>query len=65
MAPGYWAIIEPLLEVTNASKAKEEEDLNSNKKVLSPLPDKNSDGQQAAKQEHKNDEYSNKEPNGS
>ena len=40
--PGYWATIEPLLEVINASKAKEEEDLNSNKEVLSPLLDKNS-----------------------
>jgi len=45
VAPGYWATIEPPLEVTNASEAKEEEDLNSNKEVLSPLPDKNGDGQ--------------------
>ena len=43
VALGYWATIEPSLEVTNASKAKEEEDLNSNKEVLSPLLDKNGD----------------------
>ena len=44
MAPGYWATVEPLLEVTNTSKAKEEEDLDSNKEVLSPLLNKNGDG---------------------
>jgi len=41
VAPGYWATAKPLLEVTNASKAKEEEDLNGNKEVLGPLLDKN------------------------
>ena len=45
VAPGHWATIEPLLEVTNASKAKEEEDLNSNKEVLNSLLDKNSNRQ--------------------
>jgi hypothetical protein len=40
----YWATIEPPLEVTNASKAKEEEDLNSNKEVLGPLLDENGNG---------------------
>jgi len=40
VAPSYQAIIKPLLKVTNASKAKEEEDLNSNKEVLSSLLDK-------------------------
>ena len=49
MAPGHWATAEPPLEVTNASKAEEKEDLNSNEKVLSPLLDKNSNRQQAAK----------------
>ena len=49
MAPSYWATIKPLLKVTNASKAKEEEDLNGNKEVLSPLLDKNGNRQQAAK----------------
>ena len=43
MAPGYWATAKPLLEVTDASKAEEEEDFNSNEEVLGPLPDKNSD----------------------
>ena len=41
VAPGYQATVKPLLEVTNAFKAKEEEDLNGNKEVLSPLLDKN------------------------
>ena len=41
MAPSYRATAEPPLEVTNASKAKEEEDLNSNKEVFSPLLNKN------------------------
>ena len=45
MAPSHRAIVEPLLEVTNASKAKEEEDLNSNKEVLNSLLDKNSNRQ--------------------
>jgi len=44
VAPGYRATAEPLLEVTNTSKAKEEEDLNSNKEVLGPPPNKNGDG---------------------
>jgi len=65
VAPGYRAIAEPPLEVTNASKAKEEEDLNGNKEVLGPLLDKNSNRRQVAKQERKDNEYSNKEPNGS
>ena len=65
MAPGYRDTIEPLLEVTNASKAEEEKDLNGNNEVLSPLLDKNGDGRQAAKQEHKDNKYSNEEPNGS
>ena len=45
VAPGYRATAEPPLEVTNASKAKEKEDLNSNKEVLSPLLDKNGNRQ--------------------
>jgi hypothetical protein len=45
VAPSYWATIEPLLEVTNTSKAKEEEDLNSNEEVLVPLLDKNGNRQ--------------------
>ena len=65
MAPGYWATIEPPPEVTNASEAKEEEDLNSNKEVLGPLLDKNSNRRQAAEQEHKDNKYSNEEHNGS
>jgi hypothetical protein len=65
VAPSYRATIEPPLEVTNASKAEEEEDLNSNKEVLGPLPDKNGNRRQAAKQEREDDKYSNEEPNGS
>ena len=65
MAPGHRATIEPLLEVTNTSKAKEEEDLNGNKEVLGPLLDENGNRRQAAKQEREDDKYSNKEPNGS
>ena len=73
MAPSYRAIAEPLLKVTNTFKAKEEEDLNSNKEedlnsnkeVLGPLLDKNGNRRQAAKQERKDDKYSNKKPNGS
>jgi len=49
VAPGYWATIEPLLEVTNASKAEKEEDLNGNKEVLGPLLNKNGNRRQAAK----------------
>ena len=49
VAPGYWATIEPLPEVTDASKAEEEEDFNSNKEVLGPLLDKNGNRRQAAK----------------
>jgi len=45
VAPSYWATAKPLLEVTDASKAKEEEDLNSNKEVLGPLLDKDSNRQ--------------------
>jgi len=41
VAPGYWATAEPPLEVTNASEAKEEEDLDGNEEVLGPLLDKN------------------------
>ena len=37
MVPSHWATTKPLLEVTDASKAEEEEDLNNNKEVLSPL----------------------------
>ena len=65
MAPGYRATIEPPLEVTDASEAEEEEDLNGNEEVLGPLPDENGDGRQAAKQEREDDEYSSEEPNGS
>jgi len=65
VAPGHWATVEPPLEVTDASKAKEEEDLDGNEKVLGPLPDENGNGRQAAKQECEDDKYSNKEPNGS
>ena len=65
MEPSYRATIEPPLEVTNASKAKEEENLNGNEEVLGPLLDKNGDGRQAAEQEREDNEYSNKEPNGS
>jgi hypothetical protein len=65
VAPGYRATAEPPLEVTNTSKAEEEEDLDGNKEVLSPLLDKNGNRRQAAKQEREDDEYSNKEPNGS
>ena len=65
MAPGHRATAEPPLEVTNTSKAEEEEDLNGNKEVLGPLPDENGNRRQAAKQEREDDEYSNKEPNGS
>jgi hypothetical protein len=65
VAPSYRATAEPLLEVTNTSKAKEEEDLNSNEEVLSPLLDKNGNRRQVAEQERKDNEYSNKELNGS
>ena len=65
MAPGYWATAKPPLEVTDAFEAEEEKDLNGNEEVLGPLPDENSNGQQAAEQEREDDEYSNKEPNGS
>jgi hypothetical protein len=64
VAPGYWATAEPPLEVTDTSKA-EEEDLNGNEEVLSPPPDENGDRRQAAEQEREDDKYSNKEPNGS
>jgi hypothetical protein len=43
VAPGYRATAEPLLEVTDASEAKEEEDLDGNKEVLGPLLDENGD----------------------
>jgi hypothetical protein len=49
VAPGYRATVEPPLEVTNASEAKEEEDLNGNKEVLGPLLDENGNRRQAAK----------------
>jgi hypothetical protein len=65
VAPSYRTTAEPLLEVTNTSKAKEEEDLNSNEEVLSPLLDKNGNRRQVAEQERKDNEYSNKELNGS
>ena len=45
MAPSHRATAEPLLKVTNASKAKEKEDLNSNEEVLGPLLDKNGNRQ--------------------
>ena len=38
---GHQATVEPPLEFTDTSKAKEEEDLNGNKEVLGPLLDKN------------------------
>jgi len=44
VAPGHRAIAEPPLEVTDTSKAEEEEDLNGNKKVLGPPLDENGDG---------------------
>ena len=44
MAPGHWATVEPPLEVTDASKAKEEEDFNGNKEVLGLLLDENGNG---------------------
>ena len=45
--PAHWATAEASLDTTYSNI--EEEDLDSNEKVLGPLPDKNGDGQQAAK----------------
>jgi hypothetical protein len=65
VAPGHRATVEPPLEVTDTSKAKEEEDLDGNEEVLGPPLDENGNGRQAAEQEREDDKYSNEEPNGS
>ena len=49
--PAYWAIAEAPPDTTYSDI--EEEDLDSNEEVLGPLPDKNGDKQQAAKQKYK------------
>jgi len=64
VAPGRRATVEPPLEITDTSEAKEEEDLDGNKEVLGPLLDKNGNRRQAAKQEREDNKYSN-ELNGS
>ena len=48
MPPAHWATAKALPDTTHFNI--KEEDLDSNKEVLGPLPDKNGDGQQAAKQ---------------
>jgi hypothetical protein len=50
--PTYWAIVEASPNITYFDI--EEEDLDGNKEVLGPLPDKNGNRQQAAKQKYKN-----------
>ena len=45
--PAHWATAEALPNTTYFDI--KEEDLDGNKEVLGPLPDKNSDGRQAAK----------------
>ena len=49
MVPGHRATAEPPPEVTDASEAKEEEDLNGNEEVLGPLLDENGNRRQVAK----------------
>jgi hypothetical protein len=49
--PAHWATAEALPNITHSNI--KEEDLNGNEEVLGPLLDVNGDGQQAAKQKHK------------